>query len=100
MIQILYILSKSLVGLYFLLRILDVERYLLPTQKQQIKISQSLHNNQVPNIPITIQYPNRIPIQGNPIIPTTIPHQTKQIIKNVIALTKVHIHISYIYISI
>lgn len=31
---------------------------LLPTQRKPNKISQSLHNNQVPNIPI----------QGNPII--------------------------------
>lgn len=68
MIQILYILSKSLVGLYFLLRILRRREDLLPTQRKPNKISQSLHNNQVPNIPITIQYPNRIPIQGNPII--------------------------------
>lgn len=64
MIQILYILSKSLVGLYFLLRILDVEKTYSQHKENQI----SLHNNQVPNIPITIQYPNRIPIQGNPII--------------------------------
>lgn len=68
MIQILYILSKSLVGLYFLLRILDVEKTYSQHKEKPNKISQSLHNNQVPNIPITIQYPNRIPIQGNPII--------------------------------
>lgn len=49
--------------------------YLLPIQRKQKKISQSLIHNQVPNIPITIQYPNRIPIQGNPIIPT--PQQNK-----------------------
>lgn len=88
MIQILYILSKSLVGLYFLLRILDVERTYSQHKENQIKISQSLIH--IPNIPITIQYPNRIPIQGNPIIlPTYSTHpQTKQIIK--IALTKLH----------
>lgn len=64
----------------------------LPTQRKPNKISQSLIHNQVPNIPITIQYPNRIPIQGNPIIlPTYSTHpQTKQIIKIIIALTKVH----------
>ena len=49
---------------------------LLPTQRKPNKISQSLHNNQVPNIPITIQYPNRIPIQGNPI--THLPPYPKQ----------------------
>lgn len=38
--------------------------YLLPIQRKQKKISQSLIH--IPNIPITIQYPNRIPIQGNP----------------------------------
>lgn len=54
-------------------------------------------HNQVPNIPITIQYPNQIPIQGNPIqgnpiiLPTYSTHPpTKQIIKIIIALTKVH----------
>lgn len=68
MIQILCILSKSLVGLYFLLRIPDVEKTYSQHKEKPNKISQSLHNNQVPNIPITIQYPNRIPIQGNSII--------------------------------
>lgn len=35
--QILYILSKSLVGLYFLLRILDVERTYTQYKENQIK---------------------------------------------------------------
>lgn len=88
MIQILYILSKSLVGL---LPTKDprCRTYPPPTQRKPNKISQSLIHNQVPNIPITI---HRIPIQGNPIIlPTYSTHpQTKQIIKIIIALTKVH----------
>lgn len=57
MIQILYIfLSRAL------LPTKDSRRrtYLLPIQRKQKKISQSLIHNQVPNIPITIQYPNRI----------------------------------------
>ena len=37
MIPILYILSKSLVGLYFLLRILDVERTYSQYKENQIK---------------------------------------------------------------
>lgn len=44
MIQILYILSKSLVGLYFLLRILDVERTPPPQHKEnQIKYPKALY---------------------------------------------------------
>ena len=38
MIQILYILSKSLVGLYFLLRILDVEKTYSHPQHKNNKI--------------------------------------------------------------
>lgn len=66
---------------------------LLPTQRKPNKISQSLIHNQVPNIPTILQYTNRIPIQGNPIIPPTYPttQQTNIQIKIIIALTKVHI---------
>lgn len=68
MIQILYILSKSLVGLYFLLRILDVEKTYSQHKENQIKYPKAYIITKYLIIPITIQYPNRIPIQGNPII--------------------------------
>ena len=43
MIQILYILSKSLVGLYFLLRILDVERTYSQYKENKIKYPKALY---------------------------------------------------------
>lgn len=84
MIQIPYILSKSLVGLYFPLRIPDVERTHPPNKENQINhpkalyilIYLSLYN-------ILIEYLFKV------ILPPTAPTpQTKQII--IIALTKVH----------
>ena len=43
MIQILYILSKSLVGLYFLLRILDVERTYSQYKENKRKYPKALY---------------------------------------------------------
>lgn len=41
--QILYLISKSLVGLYFLLRILDVERTYPQHKENQIKYPKALY---------------------------------------------------------